>query len=97
MQWGYLIVAVLAVGITVFTLQNTAHVMIRFIAWRLESVPLALVALTALGTGLLAAGIPLWIRLSIWRSRARALEPRVQMLEVALEERDRQLLRKPPP
>ncbi|HEU4369051.1 MAG TPA: LapA family protein [Methylomirabilota bacterium] len=96
MGLGYIVVAVVAVAVTVFTLQNTDPATVRFLAWRLE-LPLAGVMLIALGAGLLAIGLPLAIRLSVWRRRARSHETRVAMLEAAVEERDRQLLRLQPP
>lgn len=96
MGLGYVVVAVVAVVVTVFTLQNTDPAVVRFLFWRLESVPLALLVLAALAAGLLAAGLPLAIKLGVWRSRARSLEARARMLESAVGERDRQILRMPP-
>jgi uncharacterized integral membrane protein len=96
MGLGYLVVAIVAVAATVFALQNGAPVTLRFVLWRIENVPIAGLALGALGAGLLAAGLPLWIALSVWRARARSLEARATMLEAAVQERDRQLLRLPP-
>ena len=88
--------AVVAVIVTVFALQNTDPATVRFLLWRLETVPVAVLVLAALGAGLLIAGLPLGIRLGIWRSRARACESRARMLEAAVGERDRQILRMPP-
>jgi uncharacterized integral membrane protein len=95
MNVGYLIVAVLAVSVALFALQNTDQTAVRFVLWRLEGVPIAGLVLGALGAGLLIAGLPLWIKLSVWRGRAHSLEARVTMLEGAVEERDRQALRMP--
>jgi uncharacterized integral membrane protein len=96
MGLSYLVVAVIAVLVTVFALQNTDPATVRFFVWRLDAMPLAGLVLASLGAGLLIAGIPLTIRLSVWRARARSRETRVTMLQTALEERDRQLLRTPP-
>lgn len=93
---GYIAVAVLAVVITVFALQNTDPGTVRFLFWRLEAVPLALLILASFGAGLLIAGVPLAIRVGIWRSRARAREARVGALEAVAAERDRQAFRPPP-
>jgi uncharacterized integral membrane protein len=93
---GYVVVAVLAVSITVFALQNTDPGTVRFLFWRLEAVPLAVLILASFCAGLLIAGVPLAIRVGIWRSRARAREARVGTLEAAATERDRQALRPPP-
>jgi len=95
MGLGYIVVAVTAVLVTVFALQNTDPATVRFLIWRSETVPLALLVLAALAAGVLAAGLPLGIRLGVWRSRARSLESRARMLETAVGERDRQLLKMP--
>src|SRR3990172_3094058 len=89
------IVAALAVSVAIFALQNTDQTAVRFAFWRLDGVPIAGLVLGSLGAGLLIAGLPLWIKLSVWRARARSLETRVGALEAAVEERDRQLLRMP--
>ena len=96
MGLGYVVVAAVAVIVTVFALQNTDPAIVRFLFWRVETVPLAILVLAALVAGLVIAGLPLAIRLSIWRARARSQESRVGMLQSAVEERDRQLLRMPP-
>lgn len=96
MGLGYFLVAAVAVVVTVFALQNTDPATVRLLLWRIETVPLAVLVLVSLGAGLLIAGLPLAIRLSVWRSRARSHETRASMLQSAVEERDRQLLRMPP-
>lgn len=96
MGLGYVLVAAVAVIVTVFALQNTDPATVRFLLWRVDTIPLALLVLAALGAGLLIAGLPLMIRLGVWRSRARSHETRAGMLQSAVEERDRQLLRMPP-
>lgn len=96
MKLGYMIVAVLAASVAVFALQNTDQTTVKFALWKLGGVPIAGLVLGSLGAGLLIAGLPLWIRLSVWRSRARSLDTRVKMLQGAVEERDRQILRMPP-
>lgn len=65
-----------AVIITVFALQNSAPTTVRFLAWHLEAVPVAGLVLASLIAGLVIAGLPLAIRLGVWRSRARSLESR---------------------
>ena len=96
MRVGYLIVAALAASVAIFALQNTDQMTVRFALWRLDGVPIASLVLGSLGAGLLIAGLPFWIKLSVWRSRARSLQTRVGTLEAAVGERDRQLLRMPP-
>jgi uncharacterized integral membrane protein len=95
MGLGYLVVAVTAVLVTIFALQNTDPATVRLLIWRLETVPVAVLVLVALGAGLLIAGLPLAIKLGVWRSRARSFESRARMLETAVGERDRQLLKMP--
>ena len=92
MRFGYVVVAAVAVIVTVFILQNTDPATVRFMMWRNEALPLALLLLGSVVAGLLVAGVPLAIRLSVWRSRARAHERRADTLQTAVEERDRQIL-----
>jgi uncharacterized integral membrane protein len=86
MKLGYFVVAVLAVAITVFALQNTAQTAIRFAFWRLDGVPIAGLVLGSLGAGLLIAGLPLWIKVGIWRSRARSLQTRLVELDAQADQ-----------
>jgi uncharacterized integral membrane protein len=86
MKLGYLVVAVLAVTITIFALQNTAQIAIRFALWRLDGVPIAGLVLGSLGAGLLLAGLPLWIKMGIWRSRARSLQTRLGALDAPADQ-----------
>jgi uncharacterized integral membrane protein len=67
---SYLIVAVLAVAVAVFAMQNTTPVAVKFLAWEIPDVPVAGVVLGSLAAGLVIAGLPLWFRL--WRARRRA-------------------------
>jgi uncharacterized integral membrane protein len=64
---GYVIVAVIAVLVAVFAMQNTASVDLRFLFWRLAAVPLAAVVLASLAAGIVVAGLPMWFR--VWRLR----------------------------
>jgi uncharacterized integral membrane protein len=86
-------VAVVAVIITVFALQNADPANVRFLFWRVEAVPVAGLVLASLIAGLLIAGLPLAIRLGVWRSRARSLESRVK---ATVEARDRPTPPTPP-
>jgi uncharacterized integral membrane protein len=71
---GYLVfVAIVAVAVAVFTLQNTAAVNVRFVVWEISGVPLAAVVLAALGAGMVIVGLPLWFLL--WRARSRTRMP----------------------
>jgi putative membrane protein len=89
---AYVVVALLSAAVAVFALQNNQPMSLRFLAWSLESVPLAGALLVSLGAGLLLGAVPLWVSQWRWRSRARALEAKVDMLESALTTRDTALL-----
>ena len=81
MAFKYALVALLAVAVTIFALQNTAATSIRFLAWTLDAVPLAGIVLLALAVGLVLAGTPLLFTRIRYRSRVRALEARVAELQ----------------
>jgi uncharacterized integral membrane protein len=66
---GYIVVAVLAVGVAVFAMQNTDHVVVKFLFWEIANVPVAAVVLASLGVGILLVGVPLWFQ--VWRLRHR--------------------------
>jgi uncharacterized integral membrane protein len=66
---GYIIVAAVAVGIAVFAMQNTDHVVVKFLFWDVANVPVSAVVLGSLGVGILLVGIPLWFQ--VWRLRHR--------------------------
>ena len=87
MALKYAAVAVVAVAVTVFALQNSAPATLRFIAWTIAPVPLAAVILAAVGAGLLIAGVPLAVSRLRAGARARRLEARVRELEAAERER----------
>jgi uncharacterized integral membrane protein len=92
MGLAYIVVALLSAAIAVFALQNNQPMSVRFLAWSVDNVPLAGAILAGLGAGLLLAIIPLSIGSWRWRSRARSLEHKVEMLEAALTSRDTALL-----
>jgi uncharacterized integral membrane protein len=71
---AYLVVAVIAVAVAVFTLQNTEAVTVTLLVWRVTEVPLAAVVLFAFALGAVLAGVPLWIQRWRLRSRLRAQE-----------------------
>jgi len=78
---GYLLVAVIAAAVAVFTLQNSGPTRVQFAVWSIDGVPLAAVVLLALAAGLVLAGIPLLLQRWRLRARVRALEARVAELE----------------
>ncbi len=74
---AYLIVAIAAVAVAVFTMQNTDRVTVTLLLWQVGQVPLAAVVLFSLGTGIVLAGVPLWLQRWRLRSRVRSLESRL--------------------
>ncbi len=66
---GYVIVAVVAVAVAVFAMQNTTHVVVKFLIWEVAAVPVAAVVLASFGVGILAVGVPASFKL--WRLRRR--------------------------
>jgi len=97
MSFAYVVVAILSAAVAVFALQNNQTMSLRFIGWSLDSVPLAGAILTALAAGLILAAVPLSIEIWRLRSRVRALDAKVDMLESALTMRDAALLTPRPP
>jgi len=91
MAYKYLLVAIVAAVITVFALQNGAPTSIRFLLWKLETVPLATLILVALAAGVVLVGSPLVIDRWRLRARVRELEARAASAEAPL------LQRTPPP
>jgi uncharacterized integral membrane protein len=79
----YLVVAILAILVTTFALQNTEPVNVRFLVWSRDTVPLAGVVLAAVAVGLLIAGVPLLVTRLRHRSRVRSLEARLSEAQTA--------------
>ena len=69
------VVAVIAVVVAVFTMQNTDPVTVKFLVWQIERVPLAAVVLFSLGLGIVAVGVPMSVQRWRLRSRLRGMAP----------------------
>jgi uncharacterized integral membrane protein len=82
MTLAYLLMALVGAACAVFALQNMDPVVIRFIAWRAEGIPLALVILLSVLGGLIFASCAGLLRHWKLRSRIRQLEA-----QLAAEER----------
>jgi uncharacterized integral membrane protein len=70
----YVLLVLVGAATAIFTVQNTDPVVIRFVGWRVEGMPLALVVLLSLLVGLFlgsTVGVIQQLRL---RSRIRQLE-----------------------
>lgn len=86
----YLFVAVVASAATMFVLQNTAPISLRFLFWSLPQTPLASVILASFAAGIVLVGLPFSI--SRWRLRAKS-----RSLEARLAEVDGEARRLEPP
>jgi uncharacterized integral membrane protein len=84
---GYVIVALVAVAVAVFAMQNTAPVEVSFLIWGLARVPVAALVLASLGAGIVIVGIPLWFQLWRVRRRARTLEDELAAARAVQEAR----------
>jgi uncharacterized integral membrane protein len=74
MTLAYLLMALVGAACAVFALQNMDPVVIRFIGWRIEGMPLALVILLSVLGGLIFASCVGLLRHWKLRSKIRQLE-----------------------
>ena len=74
MTVAYLLMALVGAACAVFALQNMDPVVIRFLGWRVEGMPLALVILLSVLGGLVFASCVGLLRHWKLRSRIRQLE-----------------------
>ena len=88
MGLAYVLVGLLSAAVAVFALQNNQPMSLRFIAWSIDGVPLVGAILASLAVGLILGAVPLSIANWRLRSRVRALEAKVAMLETALASRE---------
>lgn len=70
----YLLVGLVGAAVAVFAAQNLDPVVIRFLTWRIEGAPLALVIILAVVAGAFAASLVGGIKNLRLRSRIRQLE-----------------------
>ena len=81
MTLAYLLMALVGAACAVFALQNMDPVVIRFIGWRIEGMPLALVILLSVLGGLIFASCVGLLRHWKLRSRIRQLEAQLAAQE----------------
>ena len=81
MTLAYLLMALVGAACAVFALQNMDPVVIRFIGWRVEGMPLALVILLSVLGGLIFASCVGLLRHWKLRSRIRQLEAQLAAQE----------------
>ena len=74
MTFAYVLMARVGVACAVFALQNMDPVVVRFIGWRAEGIPLTLVILLSVLGGLIFASCVGLLRHWKLRSRIRQLE-----------------------
>src|SRR5438309_5488258 len=72
----YIVVAIVAIAITAFALQNNTPTAVRFLFWNLPGVPLATIILVSVTLGVVLVGVPLLIGRWRLRLRLRSLEAR---------------------
>ena len=84
----YLLMALVGSVATLFAAQNIDPVVIRFLVWRIEGMPLALVILLSLLVGVIFASLSGAVRHWRLRSRVRQLETQVAQLTAARAPQD---------
>ena len=72
----YLIMILVGAAAAIFAIQNIDPVVIRFLGWRIEGMPLALVILLSAFAGLVFAAMVAMVQQIRLHSRIRALERR---------------------
>lgn len=81
MTFAYLLLVLVGAACAIFAVQNMDPVVIRFVTWRIEGMPLSFVILlSVLGGLILASGVSL-IRHWKLRSRIRQLEAKLSATE----------------
>ena len=81
MTFAYILLTLVGAACAVFALQNMDPVVIRFVTWRVEGMPLGFVILLSLMGGLIFASVIGLIRHWKLRSRIRQLEAKLQAAE----------------
>ncbi|HET8531036.1 MAG TPA: LapA family protein [Methylomirabilota bacterium] len=84
----YLLMALVGSVATLFAAQNIDPVVIRFLVWRIEGMPLALVILLSLLVGVIFASLSGAVRHWRLRSRVRQLENQLAQLTAARPPQD---------
>ena len=82
----YVLIALVAVAIAIFALQNADQVTVRFLTWQVERAPLAAVVLVAAAVGAILVSLVAFVQRWKLRSRVRQLEARLRDLEAGKPE-----------
>ncbi len=80
MLFVYVLMALVGAAAAVFAIQNLDPVVIRFLVWRVEGMPLALVILLSAFVGVVFASLSGFAQQWRLRSRLRQLENQVAQL-----------------
>jgi uncharacterized integral membrane protein len=81
MTLAYILLVLVGAACAVFALQNMDQVVIRFLGWRVDGMPLALVILLSVLGGLIFASCVGLLRYWKLRSRIRQLEAKLAAAE----------------
>lgn len=90
MLFVYLLMALVGAAAAIFAIQNLDPVVIRFLVWRVEGMPLALVILLSAFVGIVLASLSGFAQQWRLRSRLRQLENQVARLTAAESQRSSQ-------
>jgi uncharacterized integral membrane protein len=87
MLFVYVLMALLGASAAIFAIQNLDPVVIRFLVWRVDGMPVALVILLSAFIGIVFAALSGFAQQWRLRSRVRQLESQVARLSAAEVER----------
>ena len=88
MVFVYVLMALVGASAAIFAIQNLDPVVIRFLGWRVEGMPVALVILLSAFIGVVFAALSGFAQQWRLRSRVRQLENQVAQLSAAEVQRD---------
>ena len=83
MVFVYVLMALVGAAAAIFAIQNLDPVVIRFLVWRIEGMPVALVILLSAFIGIVFAALSGFAQQWRLRSRLRQLENQVAQLSAA--------------
>jgi uncharacterized integral membrane protein len=87
MVFVYVLMALVGAAAAIFAIQNLDPVVIRFLVWRVEGMPVALVILLSAFIGIVFAALSGFAQQWRLRSRLRQLESQVAQLSAAEAQR----------
>jgi uncharacterized integral membrane protein len=90
MLFVYVLMALIGAAAAIFAIQNLDPVVIRFLVWRVEGMPVALVILLSAFIGIVFAALSGFAQQWRLRSRLRQLESQVAQLSTAEVQRGAQ-------